>query len=394
MNKKKIVILFTLVQIFNQISHVSTLNYISVFLSYRGLSDSAISFWGGSYSIFMVISQLIISSFAQKRAKYIKKIIVSLYILSLMSFAILYQFDMNTILLLIIYTIGWVLILNYNTMITPMYMQYRRAGVNVNVGFPIGCGNAVSAIASIYIGKAIMKYNPDITLLIYIISGILCSIAIICMPKIDYEKLPEAYSTSKSKPFIQIIKENKILVIYSLSMMLQSLGSVPITTFAIRIIENIGGNVEHLSISNSIASLAAIPAMLFSGLYISKFKHSSLIYFTYIVMFIRVCLYFVCDNMIMYYVLVATSIVTVGVKNVVSVFFVDNMLDDDEKITGTTLTSLTSVFGLCVGSIIFGVLAGKVDIKGQLIVSVFFNFVAMLVMYVCKKLADKKFINQ
>ena len=154
---------------------------------------------------------------------------------------------------------------------SPFY--YENHGVETNFGVALGFGSLSFSIFASVIGFMLTDFNVMIIPLFSLVSAILMIIVIYWLPYYGYDSRTKNNTSFKNNILTKYPLFTIILIAMTLMMTFQNI----FECYLINIIENIGGNISNVGISNSLASVLELPVMFLFIKILNKVSAKNLI---------------------------------------------------------------------------------------------------------------------
>lgn len=359
--------------------------FTAIYLAYKGFNDSIVGSVVSLIAFASILLQLLISKFSDTHPNIsLKKIILSMYMITMLSCVFFHYISPIKALTLILFVVALTFNGSAYGLINALYVRYTKAGYDVDYGWPRGFGSIGYAVIAYVMGLLLEKYDSGILMTMYLIFSVFSFISLLMMPNVEVK----AEKQVQQKGYIEILKGNKVLTIFLLASILSAISTSGAGTFLIRIIENVGKGTTELGIAMLIQAGAEIPVMFTSALIIKKFRSGSLLTVSLTANLVKVvCLCFA-TNMFMIYLCMAMSVLCYGIYGFASVYFINEIVKEDETVRGQSLVTLCYNNGI--GTIIGGFLSGNLialfGLKSMLLISSCIGVLAVCLMFYGRKL--------
>jgi len=361
--------------------------FTSMLLSYQGFSNSQTGITVSITSITSIALQLFLSNFCDKHPEIpLKKIIAAMALISFALVAIICVKKLPLLLLAVFFILSDAPQKAINGLLNALMMQYVNKGIPVRYGWPRGVGSMGWAFGGLIMGRLIAKNTPNILWFIFLVFDILAIISYLLMPgSITSEKKKKTGSHTSS--YKEMLSNNSALVIFLISLIVMGIGQSSLSTFLNRTVEAVGGGAKELGIAILIQSGMELPVMFLSSLLLRKWNGGQLLFFSFCCYTIKTFALAFCTSLTMLYIIMFNGICCYGIYGFASVFFVNSIVEDDQKVRGQALVSLcySSGIGGVIGNILGGILIDYLGLRTLYFVSGFLAIIAIFLMLLCLK---------
>ena len=363
-------VIYTVIQFLFWFSYGIIVNFNSVYLLKCGLTNTAIGLIGSIACALSIILQPALATYADRENSIsIKSILLilnagvtcigGLLVLSYGKGSL-----QNGLLLVCAILIVQVALPFSNALATEMI----NAGKKINFSFARGIGSVGYAVMSVSVGKLAASYGAGIIPWMIIGSSLALMAAIFCFPFVRSRREMQTSQVRQTVraflgryPSFSVVLAGCTLIYTS---------HVFINNFVYQIVTYKGGTSEHMGIVMGIAGVLEVSTMfLFSTLL--KWKNSSFWFRICGIFFTLKCLgTLLAGSMGALYAVQILQPLGWGLMIVSSVYYVNEMMEEQDKIKGQAYMTMTLSAGTIIGSMTGGWLIDTVGIPGMLITSV------------------------
>ena len=380
------------------ISNCSIRTFLTIFLTYRGLSDTQIGYTTSLLYITAITVQLLISNWSDHHGKTaLKKTIGALTIAAIAGGAVLWLLPLPILLMMLVYVVTTACDSSVDGLNNALMMQYINGGLPVRYGWPRGVGSICYAVVAYLLGRLIEKYSPNIILPAFLGLAVVALLFVLLMPS------PEsvgAASVEKTEgqvvSYRQMLKGNPTLLLLLFACIVSGIGQTSVGTFLIRIVENLGGSTREFGIATFISAGVELPVMALSGRLLRRFSAKTILLTAFVCNFIKLVLLWIAPSLTFLYFAMAFSIFCFGLYGFSAVIFINTIVRSDEKVRGQSLLSLcyTGGIGGILGSLLSGWLLQARGVSFLLAASSGLCLVGATLMFFCWKSHGKQFAGQ
>lgn len=372
--------------------------FVTVYLSFKGLTDTQIGFTSALLFMIAILFQIVISNFADSNTHIpLKKIVTILYIVAVIGCVLLWLLPLSVALIIIVYSITAALQSSNIGFTSALMMQFTNIGLPVNYGWPRGIGSISYALSAYILGIFVEEQSPEILMPISIVLLAVAIISVSLMPNPDKLKnqyrlqSTESKTGEKTTSYWKMIRHNPTLILFLTAVILLFSGFSSILVFLIRIIESLGGNARDLGLSMFIHSGMELPILLASGMILRKFKVHDILVVSFFCFFVRgVAIYFAPSVGAIYGIL-AFNIVCMGLYAFAAVYFVNNIVGKSEKVRAQSIVIVCQNIGGIIGSSVGGLVIDSAGLGLLITLSWIVLLIAALVMLVCRYKYTRQF---
>ncbi len=377
-------------------SVLSMSGFLTVFLSYKGFSDSRIGVTASLISVLTIAFQLVISNYSDNHLHIpIKRLVAGLYIVAMTLAALLWQLPMAVSMTMIVYAMACGFGNTIAGLLNAQIMQYINAGIPVRYGWPRGMGSIGYAIFAILYGALIERYSPALLMPLYLLTASVAMALVLWMP--DLSRMGErpapliAHEKHQERTsYRQMLSDSPGLRLFLIASIILYIGMSPTTLFLVRVIQANGGGERELGIAMFIQAGIETPIMFLSPWLMRRYKAHSLLSFTFAAHLVKLLILTLAGGMGLVYAAMALSIFCFGVYGFASVYFVNGLVRPGEKVRAQGLVSLCGSLAGIISSMFAGFVIDNLGLKALLIFSSAVMLAALLLMLRCSRLVQQK----
>lgn len=375
-------VVYSLIQFAYWFAFGSTVNFASVYLTACGLSNTII---GGTVAVGQVASVLItpvVSSMADRNPAITPKrtLIVMLALQGFFGLLMAVYFNnspiINAVLLCLAIAITQVSMPFVNALAT----ESINAGIKINFGLARSFGSIGYSVMSFTLGSITASYSPR-----YIPVATICSCAAFCIFALLYNDAARSsgvVSTSNNKEKLSaFLRRYKGLSVLLIGTSLIYACHVYINTFVFQIVLSKGGNSRQMGIATSLAALLEMSAMI-AFPYLLKlrdckfwFKMSGFFFM------LKSLLTLMVKSIPAFYAVQFIQPFGWGLLAVSSVYYINELMDENDKIKGQGFYSMTFTIGSIISSVTGGYLIDKFSVNIMLVVAVAAGLIGSLILF-------------
>ena len=368
-------------QIFYFATFASMMGYASVYLLYKGFSNSTIGILLSLCNILAVFMQPTLASFADRHQNIeIRKIVTSVVAIAIVLSAILLVIPSNQAIIFILIVSIFSLMTTIMPLMNTLAFVFEKYGISINYGLARGLGSVAYAVASMVLGHAVEAFSPDLLPVCYVVFNLLLFIVVhgYVLPKneqieVTVEKTEEHEEVTASKDSLwDFAKKYKKFIIFLLGFAFVYLAHTIINNFFIQIITNVGGTSSDMGNAVFLAAMLELPTMAYFTKLSKKVNCGTLIKISIILFLAKHVITFLATDMVMIYLAQAFQMGAYALFIPASVYYVNCKFESQDMVKGqssvTTAMTVAGVFGNLVGGILLDAVGvGEVLLIGAVV---------------------------
>ncbi|MCR5345961.1 MAG: MFS transporter [Lachnospiraceae bacterium] len=350
--------------------------YASMYLLDKGLSNTQIGYILSAGSILSAIAQPIVGGMADRSKKLIlHKLLMAFSGIIIILSGLLLSFNKVFWMVFLLYT----LIIAFSQIMTPLTyslaMFFVSKGVPIDFGVARGIGSLAYAICSAILGVLIEKQGVDVIVFAIIIVYILLIATVVTFhfKGVD-ENVKNAVPGNESKSegtlsLIQFIIRYKRFSVLIIGNILVFVSHNIISNYMFQIYDNIGLTSSEMGYGIFIAAACELPALFLLSTVNKKVPSGTLFKFAVFFIFVRNVVMYLAKDMAVMYFSMSLSMLGYGIFAGISIIYVENIIDSDNRVRGQALMTMTTALGSFVGSLLGGIIIDRFSVDTMLIMS-------------------------
>ncbi len=387
-------------------SYSAILSYSSVFLFAKGFTSTEVGILIGVAGTVSGILQPLVAGAANRFRHFdIKNIVLSITLLLLFLAGMLFFTKQQRIPVFLLYS-GLVIFLQVLTpLVNSLGMECINSGIALNFGLARGMGSLSFAIFSYVLGFMISIWG---------VVAIPCSIFgiffffFIAVFRFRYvniaiekrkrtsnqkstesilkaEEVTQKYEKSQDKTFFQTYDK---FGFYLAGCILLFTSHNMINNFIYQIIGQIGGGSKEMGIVMALAAVCELPTMMLFVKMNKKIKCSVWIKISGVFFMLKAVGTMLVPNVIGMYLIQILQMFGFALFIVASVYYVNERMQDGDRMKGQAYTTMTATLGSVAGSFAGGALIDYAGVDMMLGVSSLTAFLGMLIIFTATKLPE------
>ncbi|MBR4795476.1 MAG: MFS transporter [Lachnospiraceae bacterium] len=248
-------------------------------------------------------------------------------------------------------------------------------GIPIDFGIARGIGSLAYAICSAILGVLIEKQGVDVIIFAIIIVYVLL---IITVATFHFKGVDESVKnadtginekTGVNLSLIQFIMRYKRFSIVILGNILVFVSHNIISNYMFQIYDNIGLGSSEMGYGIFIAAACELPSLFLLSTINKKVPSGILFKFAVFFIFVRNVVMYLAKNIVVMYLSMSLSMLGYGIFAGISILYVENIIDSDNRVRGQALMTMTTAMGSFVGSLMGGIIIDRFSVNAMLIMS-------------------------
>ena len=379
------------IQFLHNIAQCTINGYATIFLKFKGFSNTEVGIAIALSAIISIIIQPAIASFADRTSKFSLRQIALLLIginISL-GFIMLFGRDIKVVIFLT-YVPVTALQSVLSAITNSLAAEFINKGVALNFGLGRGIGSLGFSLTSVFLGFLIGMSNPNILIFVIIIIYFLEFISIYFFEfKPEYSQyFTSSTSTSEiennndntSATSFQFLKNHKKFTMLLLGIVLIFYSYNLISIYLVNIFENVGGNNQNMGIGLAIGAFLELPVMALFVLLLRKFKCSSMLKFSAVFYFIKAFVTLLAPSPNTLYFAQSLQLFSFALFTPASLYYVNMIIPKQDSVKGQTMVNVAS-FGLAsvIASFTGGIIQDSLGVSAMLFIGTIVTGVGVLI---------------
>ncbi|MBQ0000694.1 MAG: MFS transporter [Clostridiales bacterium] len=363
---------YSLLPCFYWAAFCSIISYASFYLLSIGYKNSTIGMIIAVAGAFSAILQPVVASYADRAdslsLKNIVLLISGVQIGGYIALALLHQ--KAFLLTGIIYGVE----IGVHQVLTPLINSLGTETINqgkkLNYGISRSLGSVSYAVVAFILGQITVKTESSSVLYMSILMLFLLELSLLVYPfrkqvKASADTVSKA-DAPKTSGFAFFLKYKRFSVLL-IGCVLIYLSHVMINNFTLQIVQTKGGDAGTMGTGQAIASLIELPTMFLFGWMLKKaeckvwFKISGLFFF------LKIFATWLAPNVPVFYGVQFLQMFGWALITVSSVYYVNSVMEDQDKIKGQAYFTMTYTIGCVFGSLLGGALLEAYSANAMLI---------------------------
>jgi PPP family 3-phenylpropionic acid transporter len=390
-NLKKINAKFSVIQSSFMMSFSAIVGFSVVLLQSRNFKSSEIGMILAVECVASVVSQTFLGSFADKHKKIpLKRILLVVLVISFIINIFLMFIPSEFFITMFIFIMIGMTEYSATGLINSLAMQFVNIGIPVNFGLARGLGSLAYAVTGFIIGKVVTAKGPESILVMHAVFLIIVIISVCIFDKPDSVNVKSDVTKDEteenSSSTWNMLINNKKLLYFLTAMILTFISHGMLANFLPQIVEHVGGNSGDYGTAMSLAALSEIPTMVCFSFFMRKTTSGKLVILSFLFFFIKSLLFIFSNNIYFIFMFQMLQILGYGLFVPASVYYVNEIVLEDEKIRGQSLVTVASMgIGITIGNLLGGIVLDLSGVPAMLILSTGFSLLGFIIVYLSIK---------
>lgn len=388
-SKKKITLLYAIIQGGYWSSFCATYGFATVFLLSRGFTTSQIGISIALANVLAVVCQPTVATIADEARKIsLHSLTILLIVADFILFGLLFFTGNFFIATMALFVLTNTVSQTVQPLINSISFYYINRGVDMNFGLPRSMGSMSYAIVSTIIGYLVEDYGSNVILIFGVVIFAIIGITVAVMPRVvktnstvqeetfdaddsasgekkvgEAEAKGSSVTGSKKESIFSFFGRYKIFSVALLGSTCIFIFHFATNNYMLQIAENVGGSAATMGTALSIAAMCEIPSMMFSEQIMKKIKYNYLLVLSGLFFCVKAFVYIVAVNIPMLYVSQVLQMVSYAFFIPASVYYVNENMNDNDKVKGQAIMTGTTTLGGVIGSLIGGIIIDYLGVK-------------------------------
>ena len=393
-SRKSLNIKYMASQIFYFGAFAAMMGYASVYLLYKGFSNSTIGIILSLCSILAVFMQPALASFADNHKNIeIRKIINTIVAIAIILSVALLVIPTNQTLIFILIVAIFSLETTIMPLINTLAFIFEKYGIQINFGIARGLGSVAYALTSMALGYIVEWFSPDLLPICYVVFNALLFIVVhlFVLPKnaqivnADEESETEA-EVQENVSLLKFSSKYKKFIVFLLGFVLVYFAHTIINNFFIQIITNVGGNSSDMGNAVFLAAMLELPTMAYFTKLSQKVNCGTLIKASIVLFLAKHAITYLATNMVMIYIAQVLQMGAYALFIPASVYYVNCKVDNKDIVKGQSFVTTSMTMSGVFANIIGGFLLDAVGVSEVLLIGVILSLIgAVIVLFTVEK---------
>lgn len=276
---RKLTVDYAFVQCIYNMGYCCIMTFASVFLLSRRFTNTDVGMVLTVGSGLAIISQLALTTFADKTQKFALRTIVAAVLFAMTVISLLLWLLPELLLpTAVLYLLLICLLSMQNSLVVSLAIEHINTGVPLNFSLARGVGSFAFALLALFMGFFVDLFGTGI--IIPVITGI-CLVGTVLVATFrkpgKARNIAEAIEEEKASGFFEFSKSHMRFMLVIVSVALMFFSHILINSYTIQIVRHVGGSNSDMGIASSIGGFLELPAMALFPIILKKLKSAGLI---------------------------------------------------------------------------------------------------------------------
>lgn len=369
---KNLTVFYAFIQGLYWMNFAAIMGYSGYYLLAKDFSNTEIGIIIAVAGIISAILQPVLASYADHpQSPSLKKLMQLLLLLQLI-FGILLLFVQIPTVIGLLYGCSIALLQILTPFISALGMESINQGNNLNFGLARGMGSVAYAGLSYVLGIVTSWTGasavPIFVMLITLsLTGV---VALFPFTKVVASTAPKSQAASNSSNPLVFFRKYKRFSLVLLGCIFIYVSHVLLNNFTYQIIESKGGGSAQMGTSTAIAAMCELPTLFLFSFIVRKIRCDILLRISGIFYAIKAIGSLLAPNVLTYYSVQTLQMLGWGLMTVVSVYYVNIIMEKEDVIKGQAYFTMTYTLGSVAAAFIGGALIDISGVNAMLIFSV------------------------
>lgn len=369
---KNLTVFYAFIQGLYWMNFAAIMGYSGYYLLAKDFSNTEIGIIIAVAGIISAILQPVLASYADHpQSPSLKKLMQLLLLLQLI-FGILLLFVQIPTVIGLLYGCSIALLQILTPFISALGMESINQGNNLNFGLARGMGSVAYAGLSYVLGIVTSWTGasavPIFVMLITLsLTGV---VALFPFTKVVASTAPKSQAASNSSNPLVFFRKYKRFSLVLLGCIFIYVSHVLLNNFTYQIIESKGGGSAQMGTATAIAAMCELPTLFLFSFIVRKIRCDILLRISGIFYAIKAIGSLLAPNVLTYYSVQTLQMLGWGLMTVVSVYYVNIIMEKEDVIKGQAYFTMTYTLGSVAAAFIGGALIDISGVNAMLIFSV------------------------
>lgn len=369
---KNLTVFYAFIQGLYWMNFAAIMGYSGYYLLAKDFSNTEIGIIIAVAGIISAILQPVLASYADHpQSPSLKKLMQLLLLLQLI-FGILLLFVQIPTVIGLLYGCSIALLQILTPFISALGMESINQGNNLNFGLARGMGSVAYAGLSYVLGIVTSWTGasavPIFVMLITLsLTGV---VALFPFTKVVASTAPKSQAASNSSNPLVFFRKYKRFSLVLLGCIFIYVSHVLLNNFTYQIIESKGGGSAQMGTATAIAAMCELPTLFLFSFIVRKIRCDILLRISGIFYAIKAIGSLLAPNVLTYYSVQTLQMLGWGLMTVVSVYYVNIIMEKEDVIKGQAYFTMTYTLGSVAAAFIGGALIDIFGVNAMLIFSV------------------------
>lgn len=357
-------------------SYAALVSYSSVFLLAKGFTNSQIGLLIAIAGTLSAILQPVVAGFTESRENLSLKSVILVIGSIMVCLALTLSFIKDGRVLITLIFGGLIVVLQILTpLINALGMEPLNKGVTMNFGVARGMGSLAYAGVSYLLGSLVGIYGVRVIPYAVVVIFVLLMIAVRSfhykIPEgVNIQRAQEQQTEERASGGLSFFKTYPRFFVFLLGCILVYTSHNLLNSFVFQIMETKGGGSSEMGVVLAIAAIFELPTMFFFFYMLKLFRCRVWLKVSGVFFTIKAIGTLLAVNVMSMYLLQVVQMFGFALFTVVSVYYVNELMQNRDRIKGQAFLTMTNTVGSVVGALAGGVVLDTGGVPVLLVASI------------------------
>lgn len=373
----KVTVQYSFLQCLYWMAFGAMFNFSGVYLYSENFKDPMVGIILSSANIVAVVMQPFFAALLDRAGKsYLRYIAAVLAAIAAALSAAMVFFDFAKG---VAFVFTMALLLTIQPLINSLGMRAVNNRTGLNYGIARGVGSAAYAAFALVLGMLTDMYGAEILPISYSLLFAATAVMVILFRQGDVAE--QKNTEIKKISVFKFAKKYKKFMIFIIGESLIFFCSNMVNNYMIRVVQNVGGNSASLGILFAIDGFIEIPVMVAFSLLIKKIGIRKLLRAAAVLFTVKAAAMYMASSVEALYAAQIFHMLSYAVFIPGAVYYVDEVMEDSDKVKGQALITSAMTIGSIFGSFIGGWVLSLTGVSCMLLMGTIVSAVGSVVMF-------------
>lgn len=359
---------YTALQFFYWLSNCVIFGYSTVFLTYKGLSNSEIGVVVGTGAVLSIVVSPMISSLTVKRRFFtIKRTIIILYFLMVSLFVGLGIFELPPAVVMAAFVVLICSITSLIPLLSVFCMNYIKAGFRLNFGLARGIGSISYALSAMAVGQLVTRFGSGVVPAVFAAGSVLVFLVLCILPPQQRSEDGEGGAAPRLS-FLLMWRTYRRFFCILIGFALLYGSSSAMSTYLINIVNHLGGDTSPYGVAVFCSAASEMPFMAITHRLLKRFGSRRLLIFAAICYVIKNFIICLAPSLPILMFGMMFQGASFGLFTATVTYFVEEEIAPEHEMMGQTMiTAMSSGVGSTIGNVCGGFLQDTFGLSSLLV---------------------------
>ena len=332
--------------------------FAAVFLLSRGFSNSQVGITLTLASLAGILFQPLLASLADRTQQLtLNQIAAIMSGITIVSSFLLLIVSTNIFLTALLFILAQTCFGMQISLVTALAMDHINNGVPINYSLARGIGSFAYAILSLILGYLVDRFGSNVIMMGNILLGSLAIALVLSFPRPEKSPFHHSKEEVQAIGLLEFAQKNLHFMVIIAAVTLVYVSHTFISSFMIQIIEHAGGTNADMGIAIAVAAFLELPAMALFPLFYKRIPNAGTILKISAAFFVlKAIVTLAAPNVAWIVAAQCLQFFAYALLTPASVFYVNEVIRDVDRVKGQTLMGMTMGLSGLVGNVTGGLM--------------------------------------